>query len=229
MASLKNMRDYLSLLNELAQNQQSIDLEAIENFWIARVHEFFAAKPFKIRLDASRSLRTVVGDILQQAEDRQKTTFGINYAGAVMQHLVGSKLDCVLGVGKLNHHSYTTADAPSNRAGDFFVGDVAIHVTTSPSEALIRKCQDNLDGGLRPLIITGQKGLAVAEGLAENAGLGERIDIFEVEQFVAANLYELGAFGAGGRKTAIYDLVDRFNRIIEEVETDPSLKIEMKR
>jgi hypothetical protein len=69
----------------------------------------------------------------------------------------------------------------------------------------------------------------VAEGLAANVGLGDRIDIFEIEQFVALNLYELGKFGAAGRKTAVTDLVDRYNEIVDEFETDPSLKIELKR
>ncbi len=119
--------------------------------------------------------------------------------------------------------------APANRVGDFLVGDVAIHVTTAPGEALILKCRDNLDGGLRPLIVTGKKGLAVAEGLAGNSGLADRIDVFEIEQFVAANLYELGAFAADGRRTAVDGLVKRYNDIVEEVETDPSLKIELKR
>ncbi|MFZ2447438.1 MAG: DUF4928 family protein [Syntrophobacteraceae bacterium] len=226
--SVDNMRGYVPLLNELHE-QGPVDLDAIEQFWIDRVHDFFAAKPFKIRLDASRSLRTVVGDVLQQATDRQKTTPGVYYAGAVMQHLVGAKLECVLGAGKIEHNCFSTADAPTSRAGDFLVGDVAIHVTTSPSEALIQKCSDNLDDGLRPLIVTLQKGLVVAAGLSENLGLGDRIDIFEIEQFVAANLYELGMFAAGGRRTAVKDLIERYNHTVEQAETDPSLKIELKR
>lgn len=223
-----NMRTYVALLNQL-QEQGTVDLDLVEKFWIDRVYAFFAAKPFKIRLDASRSLRTVVHDVLQQAEQRQKTAPGVYYAGAVMQHLVGAKLDCVLGAGKIEHHSFSTADAPLNRAGDFLVGDVAIHVTTSPGEGLIQKCRDNLDEDLRPLIVTGQKGLLVATGLSENYGLEERIDIFEIEQFVAANLYELGTFAAIGRRMAVNQLIGRYNQIVGEVETDPSLKIELRR
>jgi hypothetical protein len=226
--SLNNMRAYVALLNDL-HKLGAADIDEVERFWIDRVHEFFAAKPFKIRLDASRGLRMVVSDILQQAEDRQKTTFGVYYAGAVMQHLVGAKLDCVYGAGKISHHAFSTADAPSKRAGDFLVGDVAAHVTTSPGEAVVQKCRDNLDDGLRPLNVTGQKGVMVAAGLSENFDLADRIDIFEIEQFVAANLYELGAFAAPGRRTAVNDLVERYNQIVEEVETDPSLKIELKR
>jgi hypothetical protein len=221
------MREYVALLNQLDADGAA-DLDAIEAFWIARVHEFFAAKPFKIRLDASRSLRTVVRDVLAQAEDRQKTAPGVYYAGAVMQHMVGAKLDCALGEGHFEHNSYSTSDQQSGREGDFFVGDVAIHVTTSPSEALIERCRENLNDGVRPMLVTGQRGLTLAEGLADNAGLADRIDVFEVEQFIALNLYELGKFAAEGRRVAVSDFVARYNEIIEDVETDPSLKIEFR-
>jgi len=226
--SLGNMRAYVALLNDLA-GRGPLDLDQVERFWIERVHEFFAAKPFKIKLDESSGLRAVVADLIRQAEERQKTTPGVHYSGAVMQHLVGAKLDCVLGPGKFAHNSFSTADAPANRAGDFFIGDVAIHVTASPSEALIQKCRDNLERGLRPLIVTLHKRLAMASGLAEPLGLENRIDVFDIEQFLAANLYELGSFAAEGRRTAVNDLICRYNQIVSEFETDPSLMIEAKR
>jgi hypothetical protein len=226
--SLNNMREYVAFLNDL-KTKGKVDLDAIEAFWIERVHEFFAGKPFKIKLDGSRSLRTVVRDVIAQAVERQKTAPGVYYAGAVLQHLVGAKLDCALGEGKFEHNSFSTADAPRGRAGDFFIGDVALHVTTSPSEAVIEKCRDNLNDGYRPMLVTLQHGLTVAEGLAANVGLGDRIDIFEIEQFVALNLYELGKFGAEGRRTAVTDMVARYNEIVEEFETDPSLKIDLRR
>lgn len=226
--SLNNMREYVAFLNVLSQKGK-VDLEAIEMFWIDRVNEFFAGKPFKIKLDASRSLRMVVRDVIGQAEERQKIMRGMYYAGAVLQHLVGAKLDCALGKGHLQHNSFSTADTPSEREGDFFLGDVAIHVTTSPGEAVIERCRENLNDGHRPILVTVQRGLGVAEGLATNVGLADRIDIFEIEQFVALNLYELARFAAEGRKTAVTDLVSRYNEIIEEFETDPSLKIELRR
>ncbi|HHK3742013.1 TPA: DUF4928 family protein [Pseudomonas aeruginosa] len=223
--SISNMREYVAFLNGLPG---AVDLDAVEAFWIARVHEFFSAKPFKIRLDASRSLRTLVRDMVGQAEERQRNTPGMQYAGAVLQHLVGAKLDCALGAGNFEHNSFSTSDAQSGRAGDFFIGDVALHVTTAPGEAVIGRCRDNIDDGYRPIIVTTARGLTAAEVLAENAGLGERIDVFEVEQFVALNLYELGKFAAEGRRVAVGELVTRYNEIIEEVETDPSLKIEFR-
>lgn len=226
--SLGNMREYVAFLNALSQSGK-VDLDAVEAFWVERVLQFFSGKPFKIKLDAARSLRTVVRDVIGQAEERQKDAPGMYYAGAVLQHLVGAKLDCALGKGHLKHNSFSTADAPSGRAGDFFLGDVAIHVTTSPGEALIARCGENLNDGHKPVIVTLQRGLTVAEGLAANVGLADRIDVFEIEQFVALNLYELAKFAAEGRRTAVNDLVNRYNEIVEEVETDPSLKIELRK
>jgi hypothetical protein len=219
-----NMRECVAFLNGLEANE----LDGVEAYWIDRVHEFFAAKPFKIKLDASKSLRAVVRDVLAQAEERQRTIPGMHYAGAILQHLVGAKLDCVLGRGKFDHNSFSTSDAQSGRAGDFLIGDVAVHVTTSPGEALVSKCVDNLNAGLRPVIVTLQRGLTVVEGLAENAGCVDRIDVFEIEQFIALNVYELGTFAASGRQTAVTDVVARYNEIVDEFETDPSLKIEVR-
>ena len=226
--SLGNMREYVAFLSEI-NDRKLVDLDAIELFWINRVHEFFAGKPFKIKLDATRGLRAVVRDVISQAEERQKTMPGVYYAGAVLQYLVGAKLDCALGPGKFEHNSFTTADAPSGRAGDFLLGDVAIHVTTSPGEGLLLRCNENLNDGIRPIVVTTKRGLPIAEGLAENKGIADHLDVFEIEQFVALNLYEIAKFANEGRQIALKDLVERYNVIVDEVDTDPSIKIELKK
>ena len=222
--SLNNMRDYVAFLNDLHERGMA-DIDSIEAYWVECVRSFFAGEPFTIKLDASRSLRHVVRDVLGQAVERQKEVPGMNCAGAVLQHLVGAKLDCALKSVKVEHRSFSTADAPGDRAGDFSIGDVAIHVTTTPGEAVIERCLENLNGGYKPILVTIRRGVAFAEELADNKGLAERIDIFEIEQFVVLNLYEWGAFEEKGRRLAIDDLVRRYNEIIEEVETDLSLKI----
>ena len=117
------------------------------------------------------------------------------------------------------------ADAPGGRKGDFLVGDTSIHVTTAPSEALIRKCRDNLNESLRPVIITTQGGAGGADALAKDADIDDRIDILEIAQFIATNIYELSGFEHAKRTVKIKDIVDAYNCIIEQTETDPSLKI----
>jgi hypothetical protein len=219
--SIDNMRSYVGLLN----SSQNVDLDEVEKFWIGQVQLFFAGHPFRINLDESKGLRFVVHNVLLQALDRQKEAGGTQYAGAVLQHLVGAKLDCALGKDEFEHNSFSTSDAQSGRAGDFLVGDVAIHVTTTPTEAVIARCADNLEHALRPVLVTLPHRVEMAAGLADNAQIADRIDIFEAEQFVALNLYEIGRFRAEGRRTAVADLVERYNDIVDLVETDPSLKI----
>lgn len=224
--SLRNMRKYVTFLNGLVGE---VDFDDIERYWVDQVKAFFAAKPFKIRFDMSRSLGTVIRDVIDQAEKRQRESIGTHYAGAVLQHLVGAKLDCSLGEGKTKHNSFSTADLALARVGDFFLGDVAIHVTTSPSEALIDRCRQNLNDGIRPVLVTIPGGLLVAKGLAKNKDIADRIDMFDIEQFIAINIYEIGNFQGDGRTIAMRELVTRYNEIIEEWETDPSLKIEIRR
>lgn len=193
----------------------------------------FVGEPFRIRLDGSRGLRALVKDLLTQAMKRQKGTGGARYVGPVLLHLVGAKLDCTLGIGHMQHYTFPTAAAPNGRSGNFLVGDTVIHVTDLPCEALRSRCHENLVSGYRPVLVTLARRVIMAESLAEIVSEGlpvyidltERIDIFDVEQFIALNIYELGKFASGGRTTAIADILKRYNEIIDEVETDPSLKI----
>lgn len=224
--SIAHMQEYVEFLNDL-NRRVNADLDAIESFWIERVQDFFSSKPFKIKLDASTGLRHIVRDVLAQAVERQQSAPGMSYEGVVMQHLVGAKLECVLGQEKIEHNSASTADAPRGRKGDFAFGNVAIHVTTSPGDSVMERCQENIDAGIKPILVTKQDSVTHAESLARRNNLAKRIDVFEIEQFIALNLYELGEFVAKDRRTAVTLLVDRYNGIIEQVETDRSLRIEV--
>jgi hypothetical protein len=220
--NMERMEAYIDLLNTL-HTDGLLDLDEAESFWVGRVIAFFDALPFIFKLDPARSLRACVRDLLAQAVERQREVKGTMYAGAVMQHLVGAALDLV--VEELKHHGYAVADAPSARSGDFLLGDVAIHVTTAPGEALIVKCAGNLSAGLRPLIITTEDGVGGAKALARQAGIDDRLDVIEIEQFLAIGLYERSGFERETRSAAVGELVERYNRIVAECETDPSLKI----
>ena len=165
------------------------------------------------------------GGRTKMAFSRQREAPGTMLAGAVMQHLVGAKLEVALPDVKFEHHGYTVADEPSGRKGDFVINDTAIHVTTAPTESLIRKCCDNLAVGLRPLVITTQSGVGGAAALARNADVFDRIDILEIEQFVTTNVYEWCSFQQTKRPQSIRRLIEIYNRIIDECETDPSMKI----
>lgn len=221
--SLGNMREYVAFLNAL---EAQVDLNAVEAYWIQQVKEFFAANPFRINLDPSTGIRAVVRDLIEQALEREREVPGVQYAGAVLQHLVGATLECALGPGSIDHNSFSTADAPQGRVGDFAVEDVAIHVTKLPGEAVVERCRDNLEAGLRPLIVTRGRFSAIINDHARRHTIEDRIDVFEIGQFVALYVYQLGTYGSQGRRSTLDRIVRRYNEIVDNVETDPSLKID---
>jgi hypothetical protein len=222
--SLGKMSAYVAFLNDRSQGSE-LDLDSVEAFWIARVREFFAAKPFVLRVDPTLSLRATFRHLFAQAEARQKEMQGTMVVGTIMQHLVGAKLEGVFP-GAFAHNSSSTKDEGQQRPGDFSVGDLAVHVSTAPGEALIRKCQANLAAGQRPIIVTAGRGVGLAVGLAENAGIAERLDVFDVEQWLAADILDRAGDRPAARADALEALLARYNAIVEAVETDPSLRIE---
>lgn len=220
------MRAYVAFLNGLHIRKTSA-LEEIEAWWIERVREHFSAKPFRLRFDPAKSFQAIIQDLLALTKKRQQESSGTMYQGAVLQHLVGAKLELALPEIQIVHNGFSVADAVSERSGDFVIDDSIIHITTSPGEAVIQKCQRNIEAGAKPIILTIADGVSVAKGLAGNAGLAGRIDIMDAEQFLAANLHELAFFKTSNRLTTLEKLVETYNRIVSENETDPSLRIEL--
>lgn len=221
----EQMRGYVAFLNDIAATP-GFSLPEVERFWVDRIVARFENKPFKLKREAGVSIQGIIRDLMQQAHQRQQSSGGAMISGTVMQHLVGAKLEAALyGRAEVMHHGANTSDQ-KGRGGDFDLGDTAIHVTTSPGELLIEKCRGNIDAGLRPLIVTTATGVAVASGLAEQRGLSSKIDIHAVEQFIALNVLELGVFDAAQITASLRDIIDRYNRIVDAYETNPSLRIE---
>ena len=224
--SMGNMQDYVAFLNENSRGKD-LDLALVESWWVARVRDFFEASPLKLKVDAGSSIKACINSIFDEAKRRQSENRGSTILGAVMQHLVGAKLEVLYPDQTIQHSGYSVADSPTGRSGDFQIGDCVIHVTTAPGEAVIRKCHDNLDRGLRPLVISNGAGAALAETLAEGVGIGRRIEVLDITQFLVANMLEWTGFDGQQRRGTFEDLVASYNTLIDKCETDPSLKIQV--
>jgi len=218
---------YITLLNELHVSGIA-DTAQIEKWWIDQVRDFFNASPFQARFDPSKNLRAVIADLLEQAGSRQREMPGTKVVGTMLQHLVGAKLELCLPAGSVTHHNSSAADAPGGRAGDFVVQNAAIHVTMAPGEALMKKCADNLrTGNLHPIVVTTYERIEAARQSADMIGIADRVEILDVEQFVATNLLELGRFATTERRVKFAELVENYNRIIETTGEDLSFKINL--
>ena len=154
--SIGLMENYVKFLNrELKTSKgKSKLLKSIEKWWIGKVNDHFASQPFRLRYDPAKSIQEIIRDMLQQAKQRQSKNPGTTYEGTMLQHLVGAKLDLFYeGQDEITieHHGASVADAPTARSGDFVIKGSALHVTVTPSEALMDKCHANLGGGVRPI------------------------------------------------------------------------------
>jgi hypothetical protein len=225
--SLGLMKAYVEALNELAE-KKAVNLEEAQAWWLEKVRAHFSSKGPKFHFDPGKSLHANIQDLLQQADELQENSGGTNYVGAMLQHLVGAKLDVVLGEGKIQHHGFSVADHSTARQSDFQIEAVAIHVTTHPSEALARKCAENLRAGFKPLIITLGDGVEGAAFLLKNSDLADRVDVLDVGQFLTANVYERSLFKTAACKVTFSKLLDRYNEIVTGCETDPAFRITLR-
>ena len=222
--SLGLMKVYVEALNE-PHSKNKLDLGLALAWWIEKVRAHFASKGTRFHFDPGKSLRANIQDILDQAGELQTEGGGTNYLGAMLQHLVGAKLDFVVGEGKLAHHGFSVADHSTARQADYQIENTCVHVTTHPSEALARKCAENLGAGMRPIIVTLAKSVQPAEYLLESSGIADRFDVLDAAQFLTANVYERSLFRTAECKVTLTTLLVRYNAIIAKCETDPSLTI----
>lgn len=80
---------------------------------------------------------------------------------------------------------------------------------------------------MHPIILTITESRDGAEFIARRFDIEGRIDIIEAEQFIATNILEWSHFAAKSHRSEVYRLIARYNEIIRDVETDPSLLIEL--
>ena len=213
-----------SLLNKL--ENEDINLGAIEQFWAEQVREYFRNQPFKLSADISRTIGASLDELFEQARARQKQNPGTQYLGTMLQHLIAAKLSIILPKDSFEIHGASVADSPTARSGDFVLNKTIIHCTTAPGEPLIQKCKANLKNGYIPIIITIFDRVKTTIDLAADAGISGRVEVWDIQQFLSTNINEHSQFEEQSRNIKLADIVETYNRIIDEKETDPSLKIE---
>ena len=226
--SMGLMIKYVEFMNAW-NSEESVDFVAVEEFWAEQVREYFRNQPFVLTADTSKTIGANLEELFEQARKRQTQNPGTQYLGTVLQHLVAAKLSIILPTGTFEVHGASVADAPTERSGDLVINNTIIHCTTAPSAPLIEKCRLNLRGGCHPVIITIFDRVRTALDLAADAGLNGRVEVWDIQQFLSANIYEHSLFDESNRNSTIADIVDKYNEIVLAAETDPSLRIEFER
>lgn len=223
--SIGLMIKYIDFLNAWNASE-TVDFSVVEDFWAEQVREYFRNQPFSLTADTSKTIGANIGELFEQAKKRQKQNSGTQYLGTVLQHLVAAKLCLIMPDSSFKIHGASVADGPTDRNGDFVINNTIIHCTTMPGALLIEKCKANLRGGYHPVIITIFNRVHTALNLSEDAGIAGRVEVWDIQQFLSANVYEHSLFDEARRNSTLSDIIRRYNRIVLEIETDPSLRIE---
>ena len=219
------MIKYIEFLNSW-QSSEKINFAFVEDYWAEQVREYFRNQPFTLMADPSRTIGASLDELFEQAKKRQKQNPGTQYLGAVLQHLVAAKLSLILPLDKFQIHGASVADQPTERSGDFVINNTIIHCTTAPGAPLIQKCNANIRAGCLPVIITVFERVRTALDLAADSELSGRIEVWDIQQFLSTNINEYSLFDSNARNAKLADIIEKYNAIIDEKETDPSLKIE---
>jgi hypothetical protein len=196
----------------------------LQAWFVVRIQDdYFGKQKVSAEIDPNFSVRTTVANLLEAGRER-----GGNTAGAIAQHLVGAKLQIRFPNEKVNVESYTTADVQTGRAGDYEVGDTAIHVTMSPGEKVFsERCASNLKNGYRPRVLVPENAVAAASQIARLTGLHKQVAVQSIEDFVGTNIEEVAGFTKVEIKAQLRKLLEIYNERIEVAEADKSLKIEI--
>lgn len=219
------MIKYIEFLNGW-QHSEPINFDVVEQYWADQVREYFNNQPFTLTSDPSRTIAASLDELFDQARKRQKENPGTQYLGTMLQHLVAAKLSIILPSEAFEIHGASVADSPTERSGDFAISNTILHCTTAPSEPLIQKCKANINAGCLPIIITIFDRVRTALDLASDAELSGRIEVWDIQQFLSTNISEHSLFDGAARNTKLADIIAKYNAVIEDTETDPSLKIE---
>ncbi|MXV86088.1 MAG: DUF4928 domain-containing protein [Acidimicrobiales bacterium] len=184
--------------------------------------DFFDRQRLRIEYRSHEPTGAVISQLLDAASRR-----GGNASGAVAQHVVGAALCLHYPNMEIDNHSYTTADEQTGRVGDFILSSAALHVTTAPGEALMRKCEANLARDLFPVVLTLRERIAAAEGLAGNFNIADSISVRDVVEF-AADAVDISARYVRSQMAArLRELLDTYNARVAAAEPDPSLQVEI--
>lgn len=220
----KSFRDALNNVTPLSPSLQGENALSffLEGFFTDCVRlDYFDKQRISVDLQPSKPVSVIIEDILRAASERSDKP-----TGAVLQHLVGAKLQLRFPDEKIGLDQANAADMQTDREGDFQVGTTAFHVTVAPMEKLINRCNENKKAGYRPVILTLDRKVQAAKQMADNAGIAEDISVQSAEVFIGTNIEEIATYDGDKIRQGIARLIEAYNHRILTVEVDKSLMIE---
>jgi len=189
------------------------NLRILANAWLQRQN-------LKLDIDRRQAPATWINIIVENAKGRS--------GGIVEQQLIGAKLARRFKGTDIPNHPAHAGDRQTDRPGDFAVSRLVYHVTSAPSRSVLQKCAQNVRTGLLPVLLIPREQETKARILAQDEGIDKDVSIISIEDFVAMNIMELAAAEDKDFFTILQEIIEIYNQRLSEVETDLSLRIEVR-
>ncbi|MDR1328741.1 MAG: DUF4928 family protein [Oscillospiraceae bacterium] len=228
ITDIQDIRALLELTRLMKKRNYHLNSEKATAFVfdLKSIYEYSDTRPFQLVFDSNVSIRAVFDDLFAAAKQRQEENKKVNYREMLLCHLVEAVISTILPDRAIQIHNASAYDLQMDRGDGFLIGSIILHCTTMPSELLIEKCRGNIRFGFSPIIITIFERVRTMFDLVADAGLNGRIEVWDIQQFLSANVSEHSLFDGTARNTKLAEIIEKYNEIITKAETDPSLRIE---
>ena len=173
----------------------------------------------KLEVNQKHSPQIWAGAILENAQER---------SGGIVEQFVGAKLARRFKGMTIPNHPAHAGDRQTERPGDFVVSSLVYHVTAAPSRDVLQKCAQNVKAGRLPVLLVPREQENKARILAQDEGVDKELAIISIEDFVALNIIELATEEGAEFFGILQEIVEIYNERLSEVETDLSLRIEIR-
>lgn len=147
--------------------------------------------------------------------------------GVVEWQLVGATLQRRHPEIAIPNNPGHAGDAQTGRSGDFPLKDISYHVTATDGKEATERCQQNIEAGVHPVLLVPRRHLEKARTRADVIGILPRVSILAIEDFITQNIIEMSTGQQQDFFSTLKAIIDEYNRRLELVETDMSLKIEL--
>jgi hypothetical protein len=216
---LAELHDVLKKLAALPSEYTTEPERRSDDEWMEWCIEHFRARrlaqPIHIKFPGRKSPDWQIGALLSLGQDLKVEAMVAHHLSRATLEFACTKMGRALPVSGGKH-------------GDFRLGTTCFHVTPAPGNAVISKCKDNIQSGLHPVLLVPRELVLKARHFTEAVNVAEQITVIAIEDFIATNIIEISE----GKQSEFFDtlkaIIAAYNRRLEEVETDMSLRIELR-
>jgi hypothetical protein len=153
--------------------------------------------------------------------DKARSTRGRD----IEPQLVGASLAERYPGFKIPYFAVDDADVQTTPA--IRVEKVSYRVAAGDGKQVLPRCAEDARSGLHPVLLVRMKYRERAQWRAENEGIADSISILGIEHFLAQNIVALSTDRHQDNFMTLQSIIEEYNRRLEAVEADMSLKIEV--